>query len=103
MTIAAGSLSLPRGTIALTEDAARQLNVTVGGTARFVVRSFNGTGNETVTRLDVTIGGLFRIPAPTGGVFYSPATSLVQIGDVSWYEQQLGVPYAGTYIRGEIP
>ena len=102
ITIIAGSLSLPRGTVAVTEDVARQLNVTAGGTARFVVRSYNTTGNETVTRLDVTIGGIFRIPAPTGGVFYSPATSLIQIGDIGWYEQQLGVSYGGNSVQGEI-
>src|SRR2546428_5001653 len=101
ITIIAGSLSLPRGTVAVTEDVARQLNVTAGGTARFVVRSYNTTGNETVTRLDVTIGGIFRIPAPTGGVFYSPATSLIQIGDIGWYEQQLGVSYGGNSVQSE--
>src|SRR5256712_1041406 len=103
ITIIAGSLSLPRGTVAVTEDVARQLNVTAGGTARFVVRSYNTTGNETVTRLDVTIGGIFRIPAPSGGVFYSPATSLIQIGDIGWYEQQLGVSYRGEFRPGENP
>src|SRR5207245_3419501 len=86
ITVTAGSLSLPRGIVAVTEDVARQLNVTAGGTARFVVRSYNTTGNETVTRLDVTIGGLFRIPVPTGGGFYSPATSLMQIGEIGWAE-----------------
>src|SRR2546426_12428490 len=97
ITIIAGSLSLPRGTVAVTEDVARQLNVTAGGTARFVVRSYNTTGNETVTRLDVTIGGIFRIPAPTGGVFYSPATSLIQIGGIGWDEPPAGVPFRGGF------
>ena len=102
MTITAGSLSLPRGTIALSEDAARQLNVTVGGTASFLFRSYDATGNQTVTRLNVTIGGVFRIPASSGYVFYAPATSLVHIGDVGWYEQQLGIPYGGNSVQGEI-
>src|SRR5256712_4844789 len=101
ITIIAGSLSLPRGTVAVTEDVARQLNVTAGGTARFVVRSYNTTGNETVTRLDVTIGGIFRIPAPTGGVFYSPATSLIQIGDIGWDERRLGGSYGGDFLPSE--
>jgi len=101
-TITAGNLSLPRGTVALSEDLARQLNVAVGGTATFLYRSYNITGNETITRLDVTVGGLFRNPYAGGGPFYAPATSLVQIRDVDWYEQQLGVPYSGNSVTGEI-
>src|SRR3989449_896065 len=95
----AGSLSLPRGTAALSEDLARQANVTQGGTATFAYRSYNITGNETITRLNVTVGGLFRPPSsfgsPIGGPFSVSGTALVGIEDVSWYEQQLGVLYGG--------
>jgi len=103
ITVTAGSLSLPRGTVALSEDLAKQVNVTMGGTAAFVYRSYNITGNETLTRLDVTVGGLFRNPYTGQGPFYAPATALVQIRDVDWYEQQLGVvSYGGNSIGGEI-
>src|SRR3989449_911889 len=102
----AGSLSLPRGTAALSEDLARQANVTQGGTATFAYRSYNITGNETITRLNVTVGGLFRPPSsfgsPIGGPFYGSGTALVGIEDVSWYEQQLGVLYGGNFLSGEI-
>src|SRR5213593_828785 len=85
LTMTAGSLSLPRGTAALSEDLARQANVTLGGTATFAYRSYNITGNETVTRLNVTVGGLFRPPSsfgsPIGGPFYGSATALVGIED----------------------
>src|SRR3989449_2299116 len=103
----AGSLSLPRGTAALSEDLARQANVTQGGTATFAYRSYNITGNETITRLNVTVGGLFRPPSsfgsPIGGPFYGSGTALVGIEDVSWYEQQLGVLYGGNFLAGEVP
>ena len=103
ITITAGSLLLPRGTVALSEDLAKQVNVTLGGTAAFVYRSYNITGNETLTRLDVTVGGLFRNPYAGQGPFYAPATALVQIRNVDWYEQQLGVvSYGGNSIGGEI-
>src|SRR3989441_4314360 len=97
ITIIAGSLSLPRGTVAVTEDVARQLNVTAGGTARVVVRSYNTTGNETGTRLDVTIGGIFRIPAPTGGGFFFPATSLIQNRGIGWCEEAPSGAYGREY------
>ena len=106
LTMTAGSLSLPRGTAALSEDLARQANVTQGGTATFAYRSYNITGNETITRLNVTVGGLFRPPSsfgsPIGGPFYGSGTALVGIEDVSWYEQQLGVLYGGNFLAGEI-
>src|SRR2546427_13169775 len=106
LTMTAGSLSLPRGTAAVSEDRARQANVTLGGTATFAYRSYNITGNETVTRLNVTVGGLFRPPSsfgsPIGGPFYGSATALVGIEDASWYEQQLGVLYGGDFPAGEI-
>src|SRR6058998_3634447 len=103
ITITAGNLSLPRGTVALSEDLARQVNVTMGGTATFVYRSYNITGNETLTRVAVTVGGLFRNPYTGGGPFYTPSTALVQTQDVDWYEQQLGVvSYGGNSIGGEI-
>jgi len=103
ITVTAGGLSLPRGTVALSEDLARQVNVTMGGTATFVYRTYNITGNETLTRLDVTVGGLFRNPYTGGGPFYAPSTALVQTQDVDWYEQQLGViSYGGNSIGGEI-
>src|SRR5207247_3346021 len=85
---------------------ATQVNVSVGGTAAFLSRTYNATGNETITRLNVTVGGLFRPPPSSGGPigvpFYAPLTALVQIGDVAWYEQQLGVTYRGNYGYGEI-
>src|SRR2546428_4624746 len=59
ITITAGNLSLPRGTGALSADLAKQGNVALGGPAAFVYRSYNITGNATVTRLDVRVGGLF--------------------------------------------
>jgi len=103
ITVTAGNLSLRRGTVALSEDLAKQVNVTLGGTAAFVYRSYNITGNATVTRLDVRVGGLFRNPYTGGGPFYAPATALVQIRDVDWYEQQLGVvSYGGNSIAGEV-
>lgn len=102
MTITAGSLSLPRGTVALSEVLAAQLNVAVGSTASFVFRTYNYTGNETVTRVSVTVGCIFRIPSPGPVYYYSPTTSLVQIQDVDWYEQQLGVPPGGNFVTGEI-
>ncbi len=103
ITITAGNLSLPRGTVALSEDLAKQVNVSLGGTAAFVYRTYNITGNETLTRVDVTVGGLFRNPYTGVGPFYAPATALVQIRDVDWYEQQLSViPYGGNFIAGEI-
>jgi len=102
LTITAGSLALPRGTVALSEDLARQANVTLGGTATFASRSYYITGNETITRLDVAVGGLFRHPSSGGGFFYMPPTSLVQLRDVDWYEQQLGIPYGGSSMVGEI-
>lgn len=102
MTITAGSLSLPRGTVALSEVLATQLNVTVGGSAAFVFRTYNYTGNETVTRVPVTVGGVFRIPSISGPYYYyPPTTSLIQIGDVDWYEQRLDV-YGGNFVSGEI-
>ena len=102
MTIVAGSLALPRGTVALDRNLARQLNATVGGTVRFVSRAYNYTGNETITRLDVTVGGIFQSPPVSGGSFFVPLTSVVQIGDVGWYEQQLGITYGGNSVFGEI-
>src|SRR2546428_12380891 len=69
ITIIAGSLSLPRGTVAVTEDVARQLNVTAGGPARVVVRSYNTAGNETATQPHVHICGVVRNLAPTRGHF----------------------------------
>src|SRR5881409_125190 len=103
ITTTAGNLSLPRGTVALSEDLAKQVNVSLGGTAAFVYRTYNITGNETLTRVDVTVGGLFRNPYTGVGPFYAPATALVQIRDVDWYEQQLSViPYGGNFIAGEI-
>ncbi len=102
MTITSGSISLPRGTVALNDDVARQLNVTVGGTVAFVSRSYDAKGNGTVMKFNVTVGGLFRSPVPGPAVFYSTPASLVQIGDVGWYEQQLGLPYNGDIVQGEI-
>ena len=106
LTVTGGNLSLPRGTVALSEDLATQVNVSVGGTAAFLSRTYNATGNETITRLNVTVGGLFRPPSSSGGPigvpYYAPSTALVRIGDVAWYEQQLGVTYGGNYVYGEI-
>src|SRR5438034_8846814 len=106
LTVTGGNLSLPRGTVALSEDLATQVNVSVGGTATFLSRTYNVTGNATITRLNVTVGGVFRPPssggAPIGVPFYAPFTALVRIGDVDWYEQQLGVTYGGNYVSGEI-
>src|SRR5207247_8414448 len=106
LTVTGGNLSLPRGTVALSEDLATQVNVSVGGTAAFLSRTYNATGNATITRLNVTVGGLFRPPSSGGGPigvpFYAPLTALVQIGYVDWYEQQLGVTYGGNYVYGEI-
>src|SRR5438093_5158529 len=106
LTVTGGNLSLPRGTVALSEDLATQVNVSVGGTATFLSRTYNVTGNATITRLNVTVGGVVRPPssarAPSGVPFYAPLTALVQIGDVAWYEQQLGVTYGGNYVYGEI-
>ena len=105
LTVTAGSLSIPRGTVALSEDLASQVNVTLGGTATFACRSCNISGNGT-SRLNVTVGGLFRPPSGTGGPigvpFYTPSTALVGIGDVSWYEQQLGIPVSSNFMAGEI-
>src|SRR2546427_10124903 len=106
LTMTAGSLSLPRGTAAVSEDRARRAYVTLGGTSTFAYRSYNITGNETITRLNVTVGGLFGPPSsfgsPIGGPFYGSGTALVGIEDVSWYEQQLGVLYGGNFLAGEI-
>src|SRR5207245_11347137 len=82
---------------------AKLRTVTLGGTATFAHRSYNITGNETLTRLDGAVGGLFRNPYTGQGPFYAPATALVQIRDVDWYEQQLGVvSYGGNSIPGEV-
>src|SRR5256885_12452147 len=73
ITITAGNLSLPRGTVALSEDLAKQVNVTLGGTAAFVYRSYNITGNAPVTRLDVPVGVLFPKPYTCRRHLFSPS------------------------------
>ncbi len=102
MTMTASALSLPNGSVVLSADLATQLNVSVGGTAAFIYRSYNQTGNETIARADVTVAGVFRFASVTGSFSYSPATALIRVWDVDWYAQRLGVTYPGNSMSGDV-
>jgi len=101
-TVIAGSLDLPRETIALTEDLAAQLSVQVGDPAYFQFTRYDDSGNETTSRINVTVGALVRASQREFGPVYRFGTAFVHIQDVDWYEGQLGVPYGGNQIAGEI-
>ncbi|MBI2866974.1 MAG: FtsX-like permease family protein, partial [Chloroflexi bacterium] len=103
--LTAGSLTLPRGTIALTEDLASELGLAVGDAAYFQYRLYDYTGNETLTRLNVTVGAILTGSAIPSGSIAGPyffRTTLVHIEDVDWYESQLAVPWSGTLVQGEV-
>lgn len=99
VTVIAGSLDLPRGTIALTDDL---LGVQVGDPAYFQFTQYDDSGNETRSRINVTVGALVRASQREFGPVYRFGTAFVHIQDVDWYEGQLGVPYGGNQIAGEI-
>lgn len=101
ITVTAGSLSLPRGAVALEESLAARLQVAVGGTASFLYTSFVDPYNQTVTSTNVTVAALFHRDSLESGPIYFSALALVHIQDVDWYHEQLAIPYSNLIV-GEV-
>ncbi len=100
ITLASGSLSLPRGQAALSDDLAALLNVSTGATVSLRLASYDPT-NQTGPRVNVTISGVFSGVRPGGGPVFPPL-AVVHVEDAAWYEEQLGYTYAGNGLTGEI-
>ncbi|HYT17239.1 MAG TPA: FtsX-like permease family protein [Thermoplasmata archaeon] len=93
ITLASGSLSLPRGQAALSDDLAARLNVSTGATVSLRLASYDPT-NQTGPRVNVTIAAVFGGVRPGGGPVFPPL-AVVHVEDAAWYEEQLGYAYAG--------
>src|SRR6266581_4062333 len=100
ITLASGSLSLPRGQAALSDDLAALLNVSTGATVSLRLASYDPT-NQTGPRVNVTISGVFSGVRPGGGPVFPPL-AVVHVEDAAWYEEQLGYTYAGNGLTGAI-
>jgi len=101
-----GSESLARGTVALSERLAQMLQTAVGDPVAILGR-IGDQYNMTITRVNVTVGALFR-GAPLGHVssgipLGSPGweSVLIHINDIDWYDGQLGTD-AQYEVGGEV-
>src|SRR5947209_12384683 len=93
ITLVSGSLSLPRGQAALSDDLAARLNVSTGATVSLRLASYDPT-NQTGPRVNVTIAAVFSGVRPGGGPVFPPL-AVVHVEDAAWYEEQLGYTYVG--------
>src|SRR5438309_2675905 len=100
ITVIAGSFSLPRGTVALSEDLAARLNVSAGAIVSLRLSSFDPT-NQTDPRVNVTVAAVFGGVRSEGGSV-STALAVVHVEDAAWYEEQLGYAYVGNGLTGEV-
>lgn len=100
ITVISGSLSLPRGMAALSEDLAARLNVSTGEVVSLRLFSFD-PANQTDPRVDVTVAAVFGGVRSTGGPIFPPV-AVVHVEDAAWYEEQLGYEYVGDGLTGEI-
>src|SRR5207247_9149353 len=88
ITLASGSLTLPRGQAALSDDLAAQLNVSTGATVSLRLASYDPT-NQTGPRVNVTIAAVFSGVRPGGGPGLPPLAA-VRVADAVWCEALLG-------------
>src|SRR5436309_8675565 len=100
ITVIAGSLSLPRGQAALSEDLAARLNVSTGATVSFRLATFD-PANQTDPRVNVTVVTVFGGVRSGAGSVSTPL-AVVHLEDAGWYEEQLGYGYVGNGLTGEV-
>ena len=100
ITVIAGSLSLPRGQAALSEDLAARLNVSTGATVSFRLATFD-PANQTDPRVNVTVATVFGGVRSGAGSVSTPL-AVVHLEDAAWYEEQLGYGYVGNGLTGEV-
>jgi putative ABC transport system permease protein len=108
ITMQEGSLELPRGTVALEQDLAGILEVSLDDTITLRHRvCCDATDNWTMTWVNVTVGAVFSYrstDAPYGD-YRGPGprreSALVHLQDVEWYQEQLQVQ-GGSSLQGEI-
>ena len=102
-----GSLALPRGSIGLSTEVARPLNVDLGDMVSLAYRTYNSTTNtEEIARLNLTVTALLTGtsygPGPYPGPVFYGGLAVIHIRDVDWIETQLGVQYRVTGVSGEV-
>src|SRR5947199_102702 len=98
ITVIAGSLSLPRGQAALSEDLAERLNVSTGATVSFRLATFD-PANQTDPRVNVTVATVFGGVRSGAGSVSTPV-AVVQVEDAAWYEEQSGSGSGGNGLPG---
>jgi ABC-type lipoprotein release transport system permease subunit len=108
ITIQEGSLALTRGTVALDQDLARILDVSLGDTITLRHRvCCNATDNWTMTWVNVTVGAVlsYRSTDAPYGDYRGPGprreSAVVHLQDVEWYQEQLQAQ-GGSSLQGEI-
>ncbi len=106
----AGSLALPRGTVALSTDVASQAGLHLNDTVTFTNYVYNGTGGQTNYTLNLTVSAL--VPAgvrpcpecigPPTYLVYSIAA--INLADASWFLTQLNYSSSSSNLpfQGEI-
>ena len=100
ISVISGTLSIPRGNVALSEDLAARLNVSAGAIVGLRLSSFQPT-DPNAPRVNVTIAAVFRGVRVGGGPVFPPL-AIVHVEDAAWYEEQLGYQYVGNGLTGEI-